>query len=56
MIKEVGRIIISLCLLGAAVFLLYFGLQSPEPAQALGIGVISGGVLGSLTTYWLKPG
>ena len=54
-VREIGRILISLCLLGLAAFLFYFGFNMPEPAQALGVGSIAGAIIGALLTYWLKP-
>ena len=55
MVKELGRILISLALLALAAFLLYWGLNSPEPAQALGVGSIAGTIIGGIVMYWLKP-
>jgi hypothetical protein len=46
----------SLCLLGLAGFLFYWGINFPEPAQALGVGAVGGTIIGALLTYWLKPG
>lgn len=56
MVREIGRIIISLCLLALAGFLFYLGFKLPEPAQALGIGAVAGGIVSALLVYWLKPG
>ena len=55
MIREIGRIIISLCLLALAGFLLFLGIGAPEAAQALGFGTIAGLIIGTTLTYWLKP-
>jgi hypothetical protein len=56
MIREIGRILISLCLLLLAGLLFYWGVNFPEPAQALGAGALGGTIIGALLTYWLKPG
>jgi hypothetical protein len=56
MTREIGRIVISILLLGLAGFLLYLGFSMPEPAQALGVGAISGAIIGAEIAYWLKPG
>jgi len=55
-VREIGRILISLCLIGLATCLLYLGFNMPDPAQGLGISSIAGAIIGSLLTYWLKPG
>ncbi len=55
MIREIGRILVSLAMLALAGFLLFLGLQAPEAAQALGFGTIGGLIVGSILTYWLKP-
>lgn len=55
MIGEIGRILISLCLLALATLLFYWGVHFPEPAQALGAGAMGGTIIGALLTYWLKP-
>ena len=55
MIREIGRILVSLTLLALAGFLLFMGVNSPEAAQALGFGTIAGLIIGSILTYWLKP-
>lgn len=54
-IQEIGRILISLCLLAIAGCLFYFGFKFPEPAQSLGAGGIGGTIIGAILTYWLKP-
>lgn len=56
LIQEVGRIIVSACLLVLVFFLFYWGIQAPEPAQALGFGGIGGTIVGAVLTYWFKPG
>jgi len=56
MIREIGRLIISLCLLALAGGLFYLGFKFPEPAQALGAGALGGTIIGAILTYWLKPG
>lgn len=56
MTTEIGRIIISLCLLGLAGFLFSWGITAPEAAQAVGCSGIGGAIIGALLTYWLKPG
>ena len=53
-IKEVGRILVSLALAALAGFCLYIGLQAPETAQALGLGIAFGSIISFLGTYWLK--
>ena len=55
MLKEIGRILISLCLLVLAGLLFRWGVEFPEPAQALGAGAVGGTIIGALLTYWLKP-
>lgn len=55
MVKEIGRILVSLCLLALAGGLFYFGFKFPEPAQALGAGAVGGTIVGAILTYWLKP-
>lgn len=55
MIREIGRILVSLALLALAGFLLFLGVGAPEAAQALGFGTIGGLIIGSTLTYWLKP-
>jgi hypothetical protein len=54
MIREIGRILISLCLLALAGFLFYCGVNFPEPAQALGAGALGGTIVGATLAYWLK--
>lgn len=54
-VKEIGRILVSLGLLGLAAFLFYCGVNFPEPAQALGAGAVGGTIIGAILTYWLKP-
>ncbi|KKK74660.1 hypothetical protein LCGC14_2881550 [marine sediment metagenome] len=53
--REIGRIIVSICFLGLAFFLFRWGIQAPEPAQAMGFGSVGGTIIGSVGTYWLKP-
>lgn len=55
MLEEIGRIMVSLFLLGMASALFYWGVHFPQPAQALGVGALGGTIIGSLMTYWLKP-
>lgn len=54
-IREIGRILVSLLLLVLAGFLFYFGLQSAQAAQALGIGAVGGSIVSAVLMYWLKP-
>ena len=54
MIREIGRILVSLALVALACFLFCWGFQSPQTATALSTGSIAGAIVGSLLTYWLK--
>tara|TARA_Y100000310_G_scaffold338319_2_gene427633 strand:+ start:856 stop:1026 length:171 start_codon:yes stop_codon:yes gene_type:complete len=54
LVREIGRILITLVLLAIAGSLLFAGLKFPEPTQALGTGALAGTVLGAVITYWLK--
>ncbi len=56
MTREIGRIVISVLLLGFAGFLFYFAFTIPEPAAAAGAGTLGGTIVGAEITYWLKPG
>ncbi len=55
LVREIGRILISLAFLALAFFLFRWGIEAPEPAQAMGFGSVGGTIIGSLGTYWLKP-
>jgi hypothetical protein len=54
-VKEIGRILVSVILLALAGFLFYCGVNFPEPAQALGAVAVGGTIIGAILTYWLKP-
>ena len=56
MVKEIGRILVSLFLLILAGGLFYIGFKFPEPAQSLGVGALGGTIVGAILTYWLKSG
>lgn len=55
-VREIGRILISLLLLGLVGFLYWMGFQSVEAALKLGMTNLASVILGAELTYWLKPG
>lgn len=55
MVREIGRILVSLGLLGVIGFLYHNGFASPETAEQLGCTNVASVMIGALTTYWLKP-
>ena len=55
MLTEISRILVSLVLLGMAIFLYCCGLQSPETAMQLGMTNTASVIIGANLTYWLKP-
>lgn len=54
MVKEVSRILVSLTLLGIAVFLYCCGVHSPETAAQLGMTNTASVIVGANLTYWLR--
>lgn len=54
-IREIGRVLVSLCLVGLVAFLFHLAFQSPTVAEAVGISGLAGVILGGLVGYWLKP-
>ena len=56
MIREIGRIVVSLVLIGLAGFLYWLGFGSAEVALKLGATNIASVILTAITLYWLKPG
>ena len=55
MLQELGRILVSLGLLGLIGFLYHNGFASPEAAERMGCTNAASVMIGALTTYWLKP-
>ena len=55
MIEELGRILISVLLLGFAGYLFFAGFKAPEVSTALGAGAMAGTIIGAIVMYWLKP-
>jgi len=55
MVNEIGRIIISLVLLGLAGLLYWLGFRSVEAALQLGATNAASVIIGGEITYWLKP-
>lgn len=55
MIREIGRILISLLFLILVGFLYKEGLAAPEEAVKLGMSNIASVIVGAELTYWLKP-
>ncbi len=55
MIREIGRIVISLVLLGIVGLLYWLGFNSAEVALKLGATNLASVIIGAEITYWLKP-
>lgn len=55
MIREIGRILVSLLLLVLVGFLYWMGFGSVEAALKLGMTNLASVILGAELTYWLKP-
>jgi len=55
MIQEVGRLVVSICLLVLVAFLYGHGFSSPDVAEKLGCTNLASVTVGAITTYWLKP-
>ncbi len=54
MLAEISRILISVALLGIAVFLYCCGVNNPETAGQLGMTNTASVIIGANLTYWLK--
>ena len=54
-IREIGRILISLVLLGLTVVLYYWGFSAPDVALKVGMTNTASVILGALIAYWFPP-
>lgn len=55
MIREIGRIVVSVILLGIVAFLYCLGFTATETALQLGVTNLASVIVGAEITYWFKP-